>query len=76
MAARRNDVAPSIDDYEQRRRCWVRGCSEDRETALFCETHWANVPEDLQLRIAWARENGSSTDWRAAIDAAVRALRE
>jgi hypothetical protein len=69
-------VAPSIDDYENRRRCWFRGCSQEREGTPFCEEHWGQVPDDLQYRIGWAYENGNTMDWIAAIRAAVQAIRE
>jgi hypothetical protein len=52
----------------------MRGCVEEREAGPFCAEHWAALPEDLQYRVQWAHEDGTDSDWTAAINAAVRFL--
>ena len=68
-------MAPSIDDYENRRRCWLRSCPDQRIDGPFCAEHWDMVPDDLKTRIEWAYENGDTMDWLAAIRAAMESLR-
>jgi hypothetical protein len=66
----------SFDEFEERRRCWVRGCREERDEGPFCCEHADMVPEDLMERIRWAYDDGNTMDWIAAIRAAVAYIRE
>jgi hypothetical protein len=65
----------SIEDYERRRKCWLRGCSQEKEDGPFCADHASELPEDLLYRIRWAYDNGDTMDWLAAIRAAAEYLR-
>lgn len=66
-----------IEIFETRRRCRVPRCREERgEGVPFCEEHWDQVPDDLQIRVQWAYDDGSTLDIRAAIRAAAEAIRD
>jgi hypothetical protein len=55
-------------------RCCIWGCKEDRGDGLFCPEHADALPEDLQVRIQWAHEEGTQIEWSAAVRAAVEYL--
>lgn len=60
------------------KRCYVPGCDRhvSRDGQVICRKHWFDVPEDLQERLRWAFENGTSVEKQAAVLAALDALQE
>lgn len=67
----------SIEQYERRRRCWLPRCREPRAPHTpFCEAHMDALPDDLLYRLSWTYDDGDTTEWLAAIRAAVEYLTE
>ena len=56
-----------------RRKCRITGCGESLAVHSLCEGHWDALPDDLQHRIIWAREE-SSVEREAALRAAAQYL--
>jgi len=61
---------PRFGELDDRRKCHLRSCSERRNGTPYCDAHWDLVPEDLQIRVRWAYEDGTATDRYAALRAA------
>lgn len=59
-----------------RARCAVRGCAgAQRKGFPVCAGHWAQVPDDLQLRLKLARDE-EDTEWNAAVAAVIESVED
>jgi hypothetical protein len=64
-------VAPPL-KYDD---CRVAGCGQRKLIRhQMCPGCWGLVPEDLRLRLIWAREEGTVMDRRAAWRSAMESL--
>lgn len=65
-----------LEQFERSRKCRLRACREPKSIGPLCDDHWDQLPDDLQVRLRWAYEEGSSTDRAAAFRAASEYIRD